>query len=397
VVSSSGRTWILLCVSALLIAACAAPMPSGQVKVTNTPAMITQPSEEPTIPPLPTKEPTPKPSAEPLPKPASPTQTPTPQLITPENVTDIVPLLTLSGHEDDVTDVAFSPDNALVASASLDGTVRIWRTADGGLERILEGHEDHVLSVAFSPDGETLATASDDRTVKLWRVRDGELIRTIQSWLMGRALVVEYSPDGYLLAIGGHQCFVELRSADSGILRRTLAQPSCVVKHYGSVGYFGVAFSPDGSEILTGEGRPCCGGSIQSWVVEEIKEPELERGYDLVIRDLAYAPDGEHVAIALVGSPFYWLVSDGDFHSPEVMEGHVWRVNSLDFSPDSQLILSGSRDYTLRLWSVEGGEAIHILEGHVDGVNNAAFSPDGSLIASGSEDDTVILWGLPSP
>jgi WD40 repeat protein len=128
-----------------------------------------------------------------------------------------------------------------------------------------------------------------------------------------------------------------------------------------------------------------------------LSEPELLRGYDLSIRDLAYAPDGEYLAVALTGSPFFWLIQDGDVHSPQVLEGHAFRVNSLDFSPDSQLIVSGSRDATLRIWSVEAGESIEILRGHADGVNTVAFSPDGSLIGSGSEDDTVILWGIPGP
>jgi len=58
----------------------------------------------------------------------------------------------------------------MLASASQDGTVRLWWVADGSLLRVLEGHMDLVSSVAFSPDGALLASASRDGTVRLWRV-----------------------------------------------------------------------------------------------------------------------------------------------------------------------------------------------------------------------------------
>jgi WD40 repeat protein len=77
----------------------------------------------------------------------------------------------LSGHEDWVWSVTFSPDGETVAMGSADGTVRLWDLRDPtAAPRVLSGHEYGVLSVAFSPDGETLATGSDDSTVRLWVV-----------------------------------------------------------------------------------------------------------------------------------------------------------------------------------------------------------------------------------
>ncbi|NIS82526.1 MAG: hypothetical protein GTO14_20485 [Anaerolineales bacterium] len=325
----------------------------------------------------------------------TPMPTDSPRAISPSNASQIMARRVLEGHLDDVSDVAFSPDGDLVASASMDGTVRIWRTADGELVRTIEAHEDHVLSLDFSPDGEYLVTGSDDRTTRLWRVAEGELVWEVGTELVGRILKVAFSPDGTLVALGGHRCYIELRATRSGILRRTLAQPRCVAKGFGAVGYWGMAFSRDGSQIFTGEGRSCCGGSLQLWQVEEYIAPELIRGYNLAVRDVASSPDGEHLAVAFVGNIDFWLLKPEEPYRPQVFVGHTFRVNSVAFSPQGELIASASRDGTIRIWSVQSGETLTVLEGHEDGVNRAVFSADGSMLASASQDDTVIIWDLP--
>jgi WD40 repeat protein len=83
-------------------------------------------------------------------------------------------VLDLLGHDKGVTDLAFSPDGTRVATASRDGTARLWDTVSGRQIGQPLRHEETIFSVAFSPAGARVATASWDRTVQLWETNTGK-------------------------------------------------------------------------------------------------------------------------------------------------------------------------------------------------------------------------------
>ena len=128
---------------------------------------------------------------------------------------ELVTCSTFTGFSGLVLNVAFSPDGRVLATASSDGTIKLWEVLTGGLHSIFRGYSGLVLNMAFSPDGRVLASASNDGIVRLWEIATGGLYRILTGH-SDSVLNVVFSPDGTALASASKDGTVRLWEVAGG-------------------------------------------------------------------------------------------------------------------------------------------------------------------------------------
>jgi WD40 repeat protein len=303
-------------------------------------------------------------------------------IISLDTVDQIVQQQSLSGHTDLVYDLAFTPDARLLASGSMDGTIRLRDVISGQTIHTLR-HSGGVCRLAMSPDGSLLTSGGLKRNVKLWDLETGQVVHTFGGY-DGAVCGLDFSPDGALLATGSVDKSVKLWDVASGQLRHTLTGHTSAV--------FSVAFEPDGILLASGSARPEL--QIKLWDVESGQEVHTLTGQETDVHDLVFSSDGSLLAaVGPMAEVRLWDAASGQV--AQDLQGHNGNVFGTAFSVDGSLLASSADDGTVRLWNVATGRVLRALRHDGEG-STVAFSPDGSLLASDGSGNTVILWGIPA-
>jgi RNA polymerase sigma factor (sigma-70 family) len=301
---------------------------------------------------------------------------------------------TLEGHEDRVHGVAYSPDGKLLATASDDGTARIWELATGKTLVTLRGHDGPIYRVAFSPDGKCVATVGyNDRTVCVWEVESGRDLQRLAHNDPVRAVL--FTPDGKTLITGGGVHVPE----DGGESRPELRQwdPATGNERPAftggpKMGIQNLTLSKDGKLLVTATGNTF---TVWEWdgkdkLTERFSDRAEESGF---VYGMALSPDDKTLAITWDAKVYLYDVATGKQRAT-LEDSYVGCWGPLAYSPDGKsvaavIIMQDEEDgwiverrTLLRTWDADTGKVrdTSMVPGSIVAM---AFSPDGRTLAVG--------------
>lgn len=324
------------------------------------------------------------------------------------------------GHDGMVWAVTWAPDGRHIASASDNGTVKIWDATSGKNTFTHHGHADKVNTVAWSPDGQYIASGSNDRTIQVWRVAHSshnstrtdtavnsskektpthhiDQIQQGQNDATSPGLLVklttllnkffihsDHSQPGDMALTPLHDTPI----ISQGENRTTQPGNSIIQTYFGHNSWVStLAWSPNGQWIASG-GGDC---TVQVWNVATGETHSVYHGHTNYVQAVAWSPDGQYIASGSDDCTVkVWNISTGNLIF--TYSEHSNKVKAITWSPDGERIASASLDRTVQIWSPLKRRRLFTYSGHSSGVNGVAWSPDDKSIASASSDKTILVW-----
>lgn len=319
------------------------------------------------------------------------------------------PTSVLEGPTAPIRCIEFSPDGGIVAAVSQDGQVRLWRVPNGEPLATLQ-YPVPIEKLAFSANGGMAAATAADGATWVWRVADSHPVALLQPPTPYKSLFDVRFLGGELVAVQGRE------PTDATVLNLWRIENGELWDYYSDGGsadkFRSFWFSPDGGVLAAVVNKDQQGFSRQECVLQ-LRDP---RGRQWTAAwEFEYAGFGGHGCVrqAVFSADGHWLAAghitgslhlvDLRTHQLRVLDdrrtppgslgtGNPAQVTAIAFSPDGQLVASGSSGGAVGVWSVATGAHLDTRLMH-SSINRLLFTPDSRLLAA--HHGSVSLLSMP--
>lgn len=268
----------------------------------------------------------------------------------------------VEAHRRRLNDIAVGPATGRIATAGEDATVKIWDAGTLELLMTFLGHSGAVQSLAFGPQEGWLASAGADGTLRLWGLGAGRKKDEVSWEHEGTILCISQDEVRGIVATAGEDTTIRIWDQRQGDHQTTLR---------GHLGPVHAVLPLNKDTLVSASGDR----TIKIWEIPSSK----------LVRTLGQPLSGAMAAVtsAAGATPF----------STDMKGGHSGPVTCLGRISDN-LIISGSRDGTLRLWEVAEGKEVRLFEGKTGPVDALAVEPDRRLVISAGTSPDLLVWDL---
>ena len=276
-------------------------------------------------------------------------------------------------HLDCMWSLAASADGQLLAT--MGGRTRLWEISGATLTQryAWDGQSDSYNGVAFDPTGQILAAVSQEG-VRLWQVQHGTLLAELAGSAATQAHGVVFTDQGQTLLNVGAGAIQRWQMADYTM------QPM-LATHLSS-GEYDVALASNGRWVATFANQ-----AVQVWRNDGTLYRRLTT--DIDINSVAVTLDGRWLAVASHEATQIWTLDE----PPARLANRPIGAQRVVWSPDGDQVAL-LYDAELFRWRWRDPEAVLLPHRHADTVTDAVFLPGGGVLISTSKDGTIRLWGL---
>ena len=295
-----------------------------------------------------------------------------------------------------ITDIVFHIDGKSFATASFDDTVKIWSAETGELLREIAGHaerrtirtesstvrmiEGAVVSLDLSPNGDLLASASWDGTARIWNYHTGEEITRITHGV-SPLHNVQFDNTGEYFAATGEDGVAALWSSRDGMLQTNF---DFGTQHSSR----GLDFSPDGQNVAISYENGSAGifdlstGAL-GYVLSIGGEPKIVR----------YSPDGERILVAGRSPKMVMFNATTGARMWEAI-AHEELVNDAVFSDDGNFLITAGIDGRAIMWRAYDGMKAAVIGNSETSIVDLEALDGGKRIATSGADGVAIWHGF---
>lgn len=296
------------------------------------------------------------------------------------------PVLRIEGHSDSVVAVSFSADGKFLASAGLDGTVRIYSVADRTLAQVLDGPQVGLEWVKWHPKGPVVAAGAEDGSVWMWNANTGTYMQSFMGHT-DSCSCGSFSSDGKLLVTGSRDNSIRVWNPKDGqCLHRFeghgfhTAEVSCLAVHPQATEmhrYLAMSGAVDGSVCFS----------------------HIDNGRILV----RFSEHGDHSVEAVAFSPNFAFAAsvgmDGKLVIYDLVTmqvrcscAHPDGVSCLGWHPQEPAVWSACVDGVVRLWDARTGQCLESYSGNADVIVSLTVDPTGDLLLTGADNGMAMLF-----